>query len=89
MGSTGRVEQIRTVIRDTFAELGGTPGAVPQESVLIRDGCFCGRRFEAGGLQAVWFAEEGEIKFYDRGGGRVRVVAFGDHPRPPAPRHAA
>lgn len=89
MDSARLVEQIRTTIRDTFRALGGAPDAVPRESVLIRDGCFCGRRFEADGLQAVWFAEEGEIKFFDRSGARACVVALREPTRPHAPRHAA
>ncbi|MCU0958992.1 MAG: hypothetical protein MUF48_02710 [Pirellulaceae bacterium] len=89
MDSACLVEQIRTLIRDTFAELGGASDTAPRESVLIRDGCFCGRRFEWDGLQAVWFAEEGEIKFYDRSGARVRVVALAAQARQRAPRHAA
>jgi hypothetical protein len=89
MDSACLVEQIRTLIRDIFAELGGVPDIVPRESVLIRDGYFCGRRFESDGLQAVWFAEEGEIKFYDRSGARVRVVALSAQARQHVPRHAA
>lgn len=36
-----------------------------QESILIRDGYYCGRRFDAGSLEAVWFLEEDQVKISD------------------------
>ena len=36
-----------------------------RETILIREGHYCGRRFDFGPWQAVWFVEEGEIKVYD------------------------
>ena len=69
-----RLDQIRSLIRQTFTEFGGLLERMPRETMLIRDGFFCGRRFEADGLQAVWFTEENEIKFFDRTGAVVRVV---------------
>tara|TARA_R110002049_G_scaffold2750_2_gene21556 strand:- start:374141 stop:374608 length:468 start_codon:yes stop_codon:yes gene_type:complete len=32
------------------------------ESILIRDGFYCGRQFDAGDYRAVWFMEEDELK---------------------------
>jgi hypothetical protein len=74
MDAVCRLDRIRTLIRQTFAELGGSSEPPPRETMLIRDGYFCGRRFEAQGWQAVWFIEEDEIKFYDRDGAVTRVV---------------
>ncbi len=46
------------------------PGRPPfQESILICDGFYCGRRLDAGDYTAVWFLEEDELKISD---------AFGD-----------
>jgi hypothetical protein len=83
------LEQIRALICRTFAELGGTADRMPRETVLIRDGYFCGRRFEADGLHAVWFTEEHEIKFYNRGGAMVRVVGLAVEDLSPDLRKAA
>jgi len=69
-----RLDQIRSLICQTFAECGGATDRRPRETVLIRNGYFCGRRFEADGLHAVWFTEERELKFYDRAGALLRVV---------------
>ncbi len=70
------LDQIRSLICQTFAEFGGAMDRRPGEAVLIRDGYYCGRRFEADGLHAVWFTEEHEIKFYDRAGAVLRVVGL-------------
>ena len=83
------LEQIRVLVCRTFAELGGPADRMPRETVLIRDGYFCGRRFEADGFHAVWFTEEHEIKFYDRAGAMVRAVALSLEQLAPKVRKAA
>lgn len=70
------LDQIRSLICQTIAEFGGITDRMPREAMLIRDGYFCGRRFEADGFHAVWFTEENEIKFFDRAGAIVRVVGL-------------
>jgi hypothetical protein len=66
--------QIRSLVRVKLLQFGGSAEAGPNEAMLIRDGYFCGRRFECDGLGAVWFVEENEIKFYDRAGGILEVL---------------
>lgn len=34
------------------------------ETLLIRNGLFCGRKFQSDGHLVVWFIEEDEIKFF-------------------------
>jgi hypothetical protein len=34
------------------------------ETLLIRNGLFCGRKFQCDGHLVVWFIEEDEIKFF-------------------------
>lgn len=46
------------------------------ESILIRDGYYCGRRFVCGALSAVWFAEEDQIKLFDQDGQLVESLAI-------------
>ena len=38
------------------------------ETILIRDGLYCGRRFTFGDHRAIWFLEEQVIKFYGTDG---------------------
>lgn len=48
-----------------------------RESILIRKGFYCGRRFDACGFEAVWFFEEDQLKFYDPAD-ELRGVLRGD-----------
>ena len=60
--------------------------SVIKESVLIRDGHYCGRRFECDGNSAVWFIEENQIKCFTQEGALHSVV---DAIHDVAPRRAA
>jgi hypothetical protein len=51
---------------DDSNSAGGSP--IRSESILIRDGFYCGRRFDLGSHRAVWFLEEDELKIYSRQG---------------------
>jgi hypothetical protein len=76
-----QMHEVRMLVEQTFHGLGAAPDSTPLESILVRDGYYCGRRFDCDGMQAVWFVEENEIKFYGRDGS-VQCVC-----RPSAPRH--
>ena len=65
--------QIRLLVREKLSRFSESADGAG-ESMLIRDGYFCGRRFYQDGLQAVWFIEENQIKFYDRDGGILEVL---------------
>lgn len=88
MQHTTRTEWIRRVIRETFAELGSATDAPPREALLIRDGNYCGHRFRHDSLEAVWFIEENQVKFYGRDGRVVKVVSPGEPPGGPHQRAA-
>ena len=68
MASLTHAEAIRNRVRSIFKTCGAASDEEMSESLLIRDGYFCGRRFEMDGLCAVWFVEEDELKVYDRDG---------------------
>lgn len=59
---------VRTIINDKFRQMGVSDGTVATESMLMQDGFFCGRRFLCEHLQAVWFFEDNQIRFYDQDG---------------------
>jgi hypothetical protein len=63
-------EAVRALVRGTFTELGLDPSPQWRETVLIRDGAYCGRRFDVAGGHAIWFVEEQQIKFF-LGDGRL------------------
>ncbi|MFO0870110.1 MAG: hypothetical protein U0935_14365 [Pirellulales bacterium] len=67
------LERLRRYVRATFEEMGADPQVI-QETLLLRGGHYCGRRFRAGGHLAVWFCDENEVKFYAPQGGVSRVL---------------
>ena len=63
------VERVRQIIKQVFAERGVEPQGELCETILIRDGFYCGRCFTCGDHRAVWFLEENIIKFFCRESG--------------------
>ena len=74
MAHAQRIDEVRRQVRETFAGLQVRQPETFRESILIRDGSYCGRRFEAEGAYAVWFLEEDEIKFYQAPDGATRLI---------------
>jgi hypothetical protein len=72
------LEAIRHLVRRTFAELGTAEEFEVTEHILLREDMYCGRRFQAGGLQAIWFIEEDEIKFHAKDGSVACVMTSCD-----------
>ena len=75
MSTRSSTDAVRDLIKQTFKQLGLSTDEPLRETILIRDGHFCGRRFCQKESQAIWFVEENEIKFYDDSGTFVKVVA--------------
>ena len=67
------VTYIRQLVHDTIVER-GTGDTTLVETLLMRNGHYCGRRFQCGEQAAVWFIEENEIKFYGENGVLAQVV---------------
>jgi len=67
-------ESVRRLIADAFNQMRLSDGDAPRESLLIRDGAYCGRRFEAQGGHALWFFEEDQIKVFGAAGRVLRVI---------------
>jgi hypothetical protein len=70
--------EVRQHTRRRLEDLGAEAHAELIETILIRDGYYCGRRFECDGLSAVWFVEEGQVKFYQRDGSVVTTCTVDD-----------
>jgi len=66
-------ESVRRLIAGIFLQLRLSDEA-PHESLLIRDGNYCGRRFETNCGHALWFFEEDQIKVFGADGGVLRVM---------------
>jgi hypothetical protein len=61
------IDCVRRRIGELFRQLGAADGCF-SETILIRDGYYCGRKFSCDVAQAIWFMEENQIKVYNRGG---------------------
>lgn len=53
-----------------------------QESLLIRNGHFCGQKFTADGWTIIWFLEENQLKIY-RPNGTLEIACSADAHRLP------
>ena len=76
-----QTDRIRRLVSRTFAEFGLSDGEL-RETILIRDGQYCGRRFEMAGASAIWFVEENEIKIYRAGSPVTQVLEPGSMHKP-------
>jgi hypothetical protein len=65
---------VRRRVTETFMRLGAASAEELRESIVIRDGAYCGRRFEGDLGHAVWFLEEDQLKFYRADGGILCVL---------------
>lgn len=55
-------------------ELGASDEGRLRETMLIRDGNYCGHRYRYDEFEAVWFIEEDELKFFDQHGAVARKM---------------
>jgi hypothetical protein len=67
-------ESVRRLIGDVFQQLRLSDEEAPRQSLLIRDGNYCGRRFETEGGHALWFFEEDQVKVFGADGRVLRVL---------------
>ncbi len=67
-------EAVRGFVAEAFADLRLSGEGPPRESLMIRGGMYCGRRFDAEHGHALWFFEEDQIKVFGADGGVLRVM---------------
>jgi hypothetical protein len=71
-------EKIRHAIAWQLNRLGVHDANTLHETILIRHGLFCGRKFDCEGYQVVWFLEEDEIKFFSPVGDLLKASSAGE-----------
>jgi hypothetical protein len=59
---------VRQQVRTTFTAQGVQDLDDCCETILIRDGFYCGRCFACDSHRAIWFVEENLVKFYGADG---------------------
>lgn len=58
------VERVRHAICGQLTKLCSQPVTSLHETILIRNGLYCGRKFQVSGYEVIWFVEEDEIKVF-------------------------
>jgi hypothetical protein len=76
--NTNNTESVRHTIATALSNLGCDTSDGLHETILIRRGVYCGRRFESAGGCAVWFIEENQIKLYAADGSLLSVCSPGE-----------
>lgn len=74
MSHSVQLERIRQFVRQTFAQVHADASSSIRETILIQNGFYCGRRFSCNESHAVWFVEEGELKFYGPDGSVLKMT---------------
>jgi hypothetical protein len=74
MPAASLTTDVRRLVMETFSQLGLSDGAEPRESVLIRGGAYCGRRFDVEHGHAIWFLEPQQVKFFRASGALVHSI---------------
>ena len=77
MAISSQLDRIRRHVEEAFRQLGSPCPKAFREIILVNDGHYCGRRFVCEDLEAVWFIEEAEVKFYGPDGTVLQVATFG------------
>lgn len=72
-----KIKRTRQYIQQLFNQL-DSGDADLCETVLIRNGLYCGHRFSCNAFTAIWFFEENELKIYDADHNLLRVEALGE-----------
>ena len=67
-------QSVRQMVVQTLKDLGLSGSDDLEETILIRDGIYCGRRFDAHDGHAIWFVEEEQLKFFRADGSVARVI---------------
>lgn len=69
-----RLDSIRQVVVETFAELWDISLAAVVTTILIRDQKFVGYRFWCEGMEAVWRENGNVVVFFDACGNFLRAI---------------
>ncbi len=68
MTNAQQLETVRTYLETWFSQSHPNQKWSVTESILIRGGHYCGRRFAFDPYSAIWFVEENELKVFAANG---------------------
>jgi hypothetical protein len=65
---------VRRLVAGALVSHGDPEETAIEETIMIRQGAYCGRRFRAKSGYAIWFVEENQIKVFEDGGKLLKVL---------------
>lgn len=68
-------QHVRHLVAEAFARANMPQPTEFSESILIKAGNYCGRRFVGSGGHAIWFVEENQLKLYNAEGKLTQVIS--------------
>ena len=68
------IEVVRRLVADALLGQCQPQNAALEESIMVRHGVYCGRRFQTEGGHAIWFVEENQVKVFEHSGRLVEVL---------------
>lgn len=68
-------QYVRQLVAEAFARANMPQPTEFTESILIKGGNYCGRRFVGTGGHAIWFVEENQVKVYSAEGRLAHVIS--------------
>lgn len=72
--SQPNTQRVRDLVLRTVAEFGVRDGTPASETLLVRDGYYCGRCFKFAGIRAVWLPDANQVKIYSDAGQWLATV---------------
>ena len=82
------LEAVRHQVSQAFERYQLADGSEPRESILLKGGIYCGRRFEVGTGYAMWNAQNDELKIYSTNGKVLGLIPSASAPPVALPRAA-
>jgi len=82
------LEAVRHQVSQAFERYQLADGSEPRESILLKGGIYCGRRFEVGTGYAMWNAQNDELKIYATNGKVLGLIQSASAPPVALPRAA-
>jgi hypothetical protein len=78
-------ERVRQLVLESLVDFGVMRAVPCGETLLLRDGFYCGRSFNFEGVRAVWMTEAHQVKFFSDGGRWLGTIDLEEN----APRRKA
>jgi hypothetical protein len=74
MSHADLIQAVRRLVVDALSQLRRDDRRDPREIILVRDGVYCGRRFEVTGGHAVWSFDDDQLEVFRPDGSVFSVI---------------